>query len=94
MSARNWATCPQCKSLSRSEHAAKLEAWKESYGKVSLAEYEKTRPPQQPPVLDQTLREDYELWIDDGMQFKMYYHASCETCGLDYTTKLQQPVHG
>jgi len=90
MSARNWATCPQCKSQAKSEHADRIEAWKASYGKVSPQEYEDNRPPEKPPATDETLREDYELWIDDCLKFHMYYHASCEHCGLDFSKKIEE----
>jgi hypothetical protein len=96
MSASNWRKCPRCVSKAKSEHEAKVSAWKESYGKVTAEEYERTRPPLRPKeVTSDTLREDYELWIDDhvdSLAFKMRYRCSCESCGLTYEKNLVERI--
>ena len=92
MSATNWAYCPKCEANNKTEHKRKVEEWKESYGKISAEDYDANRPADEPPKLEETLREDYELWITDDLRFRMYYSASCESCGFAFRTEQDQPT--
>jgi hypothetical protein len=85
MSASNWATCPKC--FSDNEEAVRQQAAKvaETYGKVSVEEFDAARRVLALRVdkkLDQTLREDYEIWgAGDGV-VRVSYGCGCEVCGL------------
>lgn len=87
MSADNWTTCPKCKSNKEDViKKTRLEAEK-SYGKVTSDKFlslindisnEENKEP------DETLREDYEIGMDEGKSFSINYRASCSACEFKY----------
>ena len=92
MSATNWSDCKQCADKSRQAHGRLVLAWKASYGNVSADEYERARPEPSPEPIGETLREDYEMWIDDDLIFQMRYHASCDRCGFEFKARESRPT--
>ena len=87
MSADNWAICPQCKASKlavRDENKRKAE---ESYGKVDAAEYLRLLQVSSIAVkVEETMREDYEIGVDDEGVFHIGYYASCN-CGFKFEYK-------
>lgn len=92
MSATNWAYCPKCKEIEKRNHERVVEEWKSSCGKISPEDYDANRPSDKPIEIAETLREDYELWITDDLQFKMHYRASCENCGFEFSKREEIPT--
>jgi hypothetical protein len=89
MSADNWVVCPQCKKNVEKRLDNLEEKLKLSYGKVSQEEYsylvdslkEETESIDE---LDHTLREDWELNMDDDGEVYIKYSCSCTKCGFNY----------
>lgn len=85
MSADNWTVCPKCNSaavLAREEAQLKAGA---AYGKVPPAEYiAMTEEANKPVTTDSTLREDYELGLNEDGQFEVSYRCSCNNCKWQY----------
>jgi hypothetical protein len=92
MSADNWAICPKCKKLADSEHEQFLNKMKSGYGKIPPEEYlEMVEKSKKPILLDQTLREDFGLGVDDVGNFFVSYGCSCE-CGFKFRYDHKQKV--
>ena len=70
MSTNNWGECPTCAGTVKKKLT-------EAYGKVSIAEYEKLQKALAEEVPANTLREDYEIGIHNGM-FSVRYCAVCQ----------------
>lgn len=88
MSATNWAECPGCKAVRIREEMAATRAYVDSYGKVSASEYEDLKAAADElknAPRGETLREDYEVWIDDEFVFHVSYGCSCEECGYEHS---------
>ena len=81
MSADNWGICPKC-------YQSKFKKMKDSYGKVSQEEYLKMI--NRNPLLDATLREDYEIWTDKDGTFNIIYNCHCEECNFTYKYKFEK----
>ena len=86
MSASNWSVCPRCEATFNAERAAAIVKVAESYGKVSVEEYEKLRAAaswERPAILG--LREDYELGINQHGVFYVNYGGECVECGFRHS---------
>lgn len=98
MSADNWATCPKCLAEAKAKKAALEHAVQDAYGKVPIEEFDEMRTEAEKPVnIDQTLREDYELFIEeDTGLFRVIYDGFCKTCGFGkkyrYSEQLPLPT--
>lgn len=92
MSADNWGKCPKCKQLKEAEQVkAKADA-DASYGRIPAAEWTKlNRKANEPVKFDDTLREDYETGIYNGV-FSVDYHGSCDRCGFKFSFKHEEQV--
>ncbi len=88
MSADNWRTCPNCAKVAQAaKEKAKTKA-EQSYGKVSADEYARLLSESQLPIkLEETLREDYEIGIDDTGEFFMSYGCGCSKCDWKFSAK-------
>jgi hypothetical protein len=91
MGADNWRVCPVCANRHESKVADAKIKIVESYGKVDRIEYEQLKVDLQ--VLkentpDETLREDYEVGIDDNNQFYLLYTGRCTTCEWAFIHKV------
>jgi hypothetical protein len=85
MSADNWTICPQCKLIAEKKHEKNLQEVTEMYGKIPIDEFlDRTIIVNK---LDSSLREDYELGIDEDGEFYVYFSASCEECGFKFSFK-------
>jgi len=88
MSARNYATCPQCKKRTRDEMIKKHTEIKAQYGTVSEEEYAALQADflawrkEHAEDGDECLAEYYEHWFEDG-RFRSHYRAVCE-CGFEH----------
>lgn len=81
MSANNWTKCPKCMPL-RLKERDKIH---QLYGKIPEQEYSELLHKQQRMTESEdenTLREDYQIGISDGM-FTISYLGHCSRCGFD-----------
>ena len=93
MSANNWRTCPECIRNWYDKKEQALRKITESYGKVSVEDYNYSKKEYEKMVrsgVSSTLREYYELGMDDTGLFGMSYHCSCDTCGFEFTYKHEE----
>jgi hypothetical protein len=69
----------------KKQQAADREAVEAVYGTIPSHEYASRRQNAYEPVaLDSTMREDYELGVDDDGEFSISFSASCSTCGYRF----------
>jgi hypothetical protein len=95
MSADNWRVCPRCKLRAAEKSAKMYKEATDSYGKVDASEYlEKLKAAQAfaSEVLHETLREDYEIYIDEDGEFFVSYRGGCDECGLVFNFKHEEKV--
>lgn len=93
MSATNWDFCPQCKQLAAAAEAERVKKAEQSYGKVSSAKYLQLLAEASEPIeADETLREDYQIGVDDDCKFYVHYKASCEHCEFHLDFDLETLV--
>ena len=79
MSADNWAICPKCKDKAIKAYEARVLGLAEKYGKIPPEEYIKaSRDVHNVEELEETLREDYEFYLDDNGMFHAVYCAGCD----------------
>ena len=93
MGADNWAYCPRCKK----KHDIELEKLRDktakAYGKVSSEKYlEMLEQSQKPETLAPSLREDYEIGIDEFGLFEVIYSGSCSQCNFHFNFKIEKDV--
>ena len=85
MSADSWAICPQCSEAAIQAQRERQEKAKAAYGKVPAEEYltllELVSPS---PILEENLREDYEIGTNVYGMFYVSYQCSCSKCGFSY----------
>lgn len=91
MSADNWAACPACVkrldvAVGEAERAAEkaygvvpVDEWMKLRDTVAAAQAKRDEP-------EQTLREDYEIGVSDGV-FEVDYRAHCSKCQWSYAFK-------
>ncbi|GAB3776643.1 hypothetical protein FB382_004355 [Nocardioides ginsengisegetis] len=95
MSADNWGVCPQCK-VSRERDIANTErAVAETYGKVSVEKFDDARArleAKRAEPIQYTLREDYEMGLDEDGEFYVIYSGGCRECGLTHKFKHSEQV--
>jgi len=94
MSATNWAFCPNCEQLNKVEHEEKVRRLRESYGQVPRGDYEAAMKivNKMAELGEQTLREDYRVFIDSDLTFQLSYRASCECCKFNFEHNLTIPI--
>ncbi len=85
MSANDWSICPRCKAKAEAAKAKRLKDVELAYGKSSRADYDLARDNarNQEPLKD-TLREDWEIGIDEDGEFHVIYKAACSKCDFSY----------
>jgi hypothetical protein len=83
MSADNWGVCPQCEKNIR-------ETRKSLYGQVTESEY--LRLVDKGKMLESTLREDYEIGIDQDGEFYVSYLGHCDMCGFEFSYEYKQQL--
>lgn len=89
MSADNWAKCPRCADTDTAEIKELENDLRDSYGKVSLEEYEnlQTQIEEAKYQIKQnsakaTFREDYEIYGAETGILTISYRGVCNMCGL------------
>lgn len=97
MSADAWSICPKCARKADEESRGKVQKAAEAYGKVEAREYEKIlKEARQPINLEETLRQDFEIWVDEDGKFTISFYAQCtETeCDFKYQYKYEEQIMG
>ena len=93
MSADNWTICPRCMKMAVEEKDKQNKQAAESYGKVSEVEYTEILEKARADInMEQTLREDYEFYMEDDGTFTADYRAHCDRCGFKYEFKHEEEV--
>jgi hypothetical protein len=86
MSADRWGECPRCRKQDRLERSVAQRDLDNLYGKVPMGEFlRKQSDLKDKPALDSTMREDYELYVDEEGIFHINFGCYCKECGLDWT---------
>lgn len=97
MSADNWRQCPRCLANHKEQIAAELQEANQAYGKVPADEYraklDKAKANSE-VELEDTLREDYQIGVDEDGQFAVGYRASCEQCNFVFRFDHTQSAMG
>lgn len=85
MSADNWMECPKCKAEAASERLKNIEFLKQQYGKIPADVYmARMKEAEKMPLIDEEMREDWEIGMDDDGEFSVGYSASCQSCGFTF----------
>jgi len=85
MSADNWGICPSCYNKALQSKNADRKTVEESYGKISLEDFNKMfkeAARKVEPEDFRTLREDYEIGVDREGTFEVTYSGHCSECGF------------
>lgn len=88
MSADRWGVCPRCKAKREDDVRALDSDLAQSYGEVPIEQFghlraERDKLANAEP--EHTLREDYEIWIDEDGRFYASYAAHCSVCQFQHT---------
>lgn len=96
MSANNWATCPRCLARAKKVEADQLAAVMDTYGKVSLTEFDAARAAIKPVVeaLFKTFSENYEIYGAETGEVTVSYAGGCSVCGLSLQFENPWPIEG
>lgn len=96
MSADNWAICPQCVKNLETEVSQLQQRVNQAYGTVDRDEYDRIvaelNRKEKDAITVPTLREDYEIGIDQDSVFDISYGASCTTCGYSFKYQYSADV--
>lgn len=97
MSADNWAVCPKCRQQKLEEQEELKVQARNSYGTVSIEEFENLLAKSRDENFIKTkttLREDYEIGIDEYGHFDIKFTASCSVCKFKYNyTFAEANIH-
>ncbi len=94
MSADNWRKCPRCAKKLAKTRADKLAKAEAKYGKIPAAQYRSEIAEAEKPIKqEETLREDYEYWIDEEGYFQARYNCSCSRCDFEFSFKHAQDAN-
>lgn len=93
MSADNWGICPKCKKANEEADKKRILALGEKYGKVPADEYIRlAKEANKPTHLENTLREDYEIYTNEDGDFYVSYSCFCSVCGYKYNFKHEEQL--
>ncbi len=85
MSADNWVICPKCKKENDELNKKRILDAAKKYGKIPADEYIALAKEVSKPIeLEPTMREDYDIGINENGQFAIYYRCSCSECNFKY----------
>ena len=93
MSADNWGVCPRCEKRRHADIESMRLKVADSYGKVPVAEFDDLR--EQHTAMraahpKPTLREDYEIGIDEGGGFYAIYKGRCSDCDFSHEFRHEE----
>jgi len=92
MSADNWAICPKCKIKNDQINEKRLLDVEKKYGIISSEEYiALVKEVSEPIEIEETLREDYYIGIEDGI-FEVEYSCNCSVCGFKYSFENEKII--
>lgn len=92
MSADNWSKCPNCSEIKQNKIDKLDKKITNSYGKIDEEKYvalQKTLTVLLIYQVEETLREDYEIGMNDGV-FYAIYDCSCSKCGWNWHEKIEK----
>ncbi len=92
MSADNWTVCPKCTKTEKDLADQYRQKVANNYGKISESEYLKLKSQEYLKPDAETLREDYEVYMDEKGEFTIYYSCSCDKCGFRFEHNHQEQV--
>lgn len=93
MSADNWAICPKCKNDVKEIREAFTRKAEAAYGKVTEAQYKSLCDNATKEIkLEETLREDFQIYTNADGEFSVSYGCMCETCGLEFVYNFKQQI--
>ncbi len=94
MSADNWRVCPRCEILADEEQRLAEEGLGDLYGKIQPEEYvrEFNKVKFSKETDKESLREDYEIGLDEDGEFYVIYHCGCSECGFEFEYKHTEKV--
>ena len=84
MSADNWTQCPVCVKRYAAQAAKRIEAAQDMYGKATAAAFIAATEAAErfaSSGIDNSMREDYDIGMDDSGVFSVDYRCSCD-CGF------------
>lgn len=88
MSADCWRRCPKCLKEATDNRERAVQRAQSQYGKIAEPAYRKLIAKAESPVeLEETLREDYCVRVDEDGEFSVDYSASCDRCGFEFQHK-------
>ena len=91
MSADNWTICPKCKHRLESVKETERTAAARAYGGMPMAEWEVQRAAAlEPVILNETLREDYEIGVTGDGEFYAIYKGQCTSDECDFGFKFDE----
>lgn len=94
MSADAWRFCPQCRKNIETKNKEAAKKVENLYGKVSSSEYlsklKALNAPKDNP--EESLREDYCVYMDESGVLHISYQASCEVCNFNHHYKYDNKV--
>lgn len=91
MSAKNWRVCPKCFKRDNDARDKRIADTKKLYGRVTADEYRDLIKVAEATIdRKESMREDYEIGIDEDGLFYVDYRASCEWCGFTFNHKHEQ----
>ena len=92
MSASNWDMCPRCNAKEADELAKAKVRLKAAYGKVEVGEYEVLKDAiaeREKQVMEDTLREDWQIGVNDFGLFYVRYSCGCTAAGCKFSYEFK-----
>lgn len=93
MSAKNWSVCPRCKCTADGKRSELKEKIDREYGNVPREVYMRlAKEYENPPVLREAMREDYQIGVSPDGTFSVTYSCACEECGFAHEFRKEQKL--
>ncbi len=93
MSANNWAICPRCKKQNNAANAKRIVDIEKQYGKISSVDYlDLVRKDNKVIAIEETLREDYSIYMDEDGEFHIDYSCRCDECDFEFDYNHNESV--
>ena len=97
MSADAWRICPKCGGNQRQKLVDEQKRVAELYGKVPavqwLEKYQSALSAAATSVNEETLREDYEVFMGDDGTFHVFYACRCDVCGFAHRFEHEKKIY-